>query len=271
VQLLKHWPPSQSLPNDETTAHLALCVFDFRRDYIKALKYRKAEKPFVVRNDPRVAESVERWNDQQYRNALMGSDRVRHREERSPSLQFLYWRPDVHVKQDRSSHNPVVPKLPKDWKEPTELVQMTYSEWYREANARERQVASANMNFSIQHFDSSSNTIGPYYYFRVIGCGETGPSGDCDRIDTSEYLFDELAFFQPQPQQLYLTDPRERRGIHCRFGMPGIIAENHFDSSRNAIVILGGQRRYILSHKFGALMTAGPKTPSTASVFLLLS
>jgi hypothetical protein len=33
----------------------------------------------------------------------------------------------------------------------------------------------------------------------------------------------ELTFFQPQPQELYLTDPREQRGIHCRFGMPGIM------------------------------------------------
>jgi hypothetical protein len=55
----------------------------------------------------------------------------------------------------------------------------------------------------------------------------------------------ELTFFQPQPQELYLTDPREQRGIHCRIGMPGIM---RFDSSPNAIVMLSGQRRYILSH-----------------------
>jgi ribosomal protein L16 Arg81 hydroxylase len=36
--------------------------------------------------------------------------------------------------------------------------------------------------------------------------------------------------------------------IHCRFGMKGVIAENHFDGSRNSIVVLGGSRRYILSH-----------------------
>jgi len=30
--------------------------------------------------------------------------------------------------------------------------------------------------------------------------------------------------------------------------MKGVIAENHFDGTRNAIVLLGGQRRYILSH-----------------------
>jgi ribosomal protein L16 Arg81 hydroxylase len=30
--------------------------------------------------------------------------------------------------------------------------------------------------------------------------------------------------------------------------MKGVIAENHFDGSRNSIVVLGGSRRYILAH-----------------------
>lgn len=30
--------------------------------------------------------------------------------------------------------------------------------------------------------------------------------------------------------------------------MKGVIAENHFDGSRNSIALLGGSRRYILAH-----------------------
>jgi len=45
-----------------------------------------------------------------------------------------------------------------------------------------------------------------------------------------------------------MVEPGEQKGIHCRFGMRGVIAENHFDGSRNAIALLGGERRYILSH-----------------------
>ena len=71
---------------------------------------------------------------------------------------------------------------------------------------------------------------------------------DCDK-DSSEYLFDELPFFQPRDDNpLYMVDPKKQKGIHCRFGMKGVIAENHFDGSRNSIVLLGGERRYILSH-----------------------
>jgi hypothetical protein len=32
------------------------------------------------------------------------------------------------------------------------------------------------------------------------------------------------------------------------FSLLGVIAENHFDGSRNSIVVLKGARRYILSH-----------------------
>eukprot|EP00977_Amphora_coffeiformis_P008577 scaffold1943_cov160-Amphora_coffeaeformis.AAC.4 len=71
------------------------------------------------------------------------------------------------------------------------------------------------------------------------------------RACSPRYLYDELPFFQPRRDNrnaLYLGEPMEQKGIHCRFGMKGVIAENHFDASRNAIVVLGGRRRYILSH-----------------------
>jgi hypothetical protein len=36
----------------------------------------------------------------------------------------------------------------------------------------------------------------------------------------SEYLLDELPFFQPK-EGLYLVEPEKQAGIHCRFGMKG--------------------------------------------------
>ena len=45
-----------------------------------------------------------------------------------------------------------------------------------------------------------------------------------------------------------MVEPENQKGIHCRFGMKGVIAENHFDGSHNAIVVLGGERRYVLAH-----------------------
>ena len=39
----------------------------------------------------------------------------------------------------------------------------------------------------------------------------------------SEFIFDELTFFRPKPS-LYIVDPEAQRGVHCRFGMRGVIA-----------------------------------------------
>ncbi len=63
----------------------------------------------------------------------------------------------------------------------------------------------------------------------------------------NSWLFDELPFFKPK-ESIFIVKPSEQRGIHCRFGMRSIIAEAHFDGSRNAVVMLGGLRRWILAH-----------------------
>ena len=45
-----------------------------------------------------------------------------------------------------------------------------------------------------------------------------------------------------------MVEPEEERGINCRIGMVCNMADNnHFDPTRNWIVILKGLRRYILS------------------------
>ena len=125
----------------------------------------------------------------------------------------------------------------EDWQPPTEMMRMTYLNWLEHANVTDDKLGPDN----------------PHWYFRLIGCGKMGEhteDGSCDK-GSSEWLFDELTFFQPRlgdEKSFYLVEPKHQKGIHCRFGMKGVIAENHFDLSRNAIALLGGQRRYILAH-----------------------
>jgi oxalate decarboxylase/phosphoglucose isomerase-like protein (cupin superfamily) len=40
---------------------------------------------------------------------------------------------------------------------------------------------------------------------------------------------------------------KANKGIQCRFGMRGIIAESHYDSGRNMVAMLKGEKRYILT------------------------
>jgi hypothetical protein len=232
--VLEHWPPDDTTTRPEL--YQGLCVFDYMHDYQKAMTYRDAGAPFIVRGDPAVHQTVECWNDPGYMETLMGD--VPHRTEFSPNNHFMYWvpprknqglkAPPDRVRLRPKPHLHFVEK-PANWTQPTEMMRMVYADWLLHANVS----------------DSRLGPDMPHWYYRLIGCGEMG-HGDCDK-DSSEYLFDELPFFQPK-SSLYIVDPSRQRGIHCRFGMKGVIAENHFDGSRNFIALISGERRYILSH-----------------------
>ncbi|OEU19903.1 hypothetical protein FRACYDRAFT_235968 [Fragilariopsis cylindrus CCMP1102] len=351
IDILQHWPPTQSLPlggydsnersensnereSESATimAHLGVCVFDYSNDYRKILRYRSKEVPFVVRNDPSVANTVERWNDENYRRKLFGgldhtgsdsdsdsdshnnndnnsdvindeknNDRKRtiyHRAERAVTNQILFRQqrkrrpPPINTydtisnqkKKEKTTNYDNLQEKPLP--PPTKLISMTYEKWYNLAKKKENKVNISSTD-GIQYYDTNQirDKSSYYYYFRLVGCGE---KKDCE-TNSTEYLFDELPFFQPrrsneissdkqqrrkkkrrgrrgrQRQEreeptnddqlleeeevpsLYLVDPDQQKGIHCRFGMPGMIAANHYDASRNTIAILGGTRRYILS------------------------
>ena len=225
LDVLNHWPPDDPTPRPDV--YQGLCVFDFRTDVEKAMQYRNAELPFVVRNDPEVARSVERWNYPGYMERLMSN--VPHRTEYSSNNHFMYWiKPSPREQLRRKKRDDFI-ETPSNWSQPTVMLRMTYTDWLEHANVTD---------------DSKLGPNNPHWYYRLIGCGFMGR--DCDR-GSSEYLFDELVFFQPK-EGLYLVQPEKQKGIHCRFGMKGVIAENHFDGSRNAIALLGGERRYILAH-----------------------
>jgi len=217
-EVLDNWPPDDTVPRK--LIYQGLCVFDFETQHLRALSYRMAEVPFVVRDDPRVLRTTERWNQQGYLEQMIGVND--HRAEFSHSNHFMYWAAGGRKQQRRR---------PKDWKPPTEMIEMSYPDWLSHANITDESQLTPNVD---------------HWYFRLIGCGYHR-EGRCDK-NPSEYLFDELPFFQPKQNDLYMAEPDEQKGIHCRFGMKGVIAENHFDGTRNMVAIMGGERRYILSH-----------------------
>lgn len=213
VKMLKAWNPDDTDVPPEI--YQGLCVFDWDVDKAKAMAYRKAEVPFVLRNHPEVMKASERWNHPNYLQNLLGS--TPQRNEYSRNNHFMFWR----TKNLRST--------PTGWKPPTENVKLNFKEWY--AHAKELE---ALPNRSKYHVNKE------HWYFRL----------NADYDLANQYVFDELPIFIPDvdhPTE-FMVQPEQQRGINCRFGMRGVVAESHFDSSRNWIVLMGGMRRYILSH-----------------------
>jgi hypothetical protein len=171
LKVIQAWPPDDPKPRPQIFQ--GLCVFDYTKteDLEKAYNYRAAEVPFVINGDPAVQQAVLRWNAPNYLERMLG--RVQHRAEYSDSNHFMYWNPSPKI--PGRAHNNANPKLQqeqdrilkanpsvKDWKEPTQRIRMTYSAWLEHANVTDESMLGPDQ---------------PHWYFRLIGCGETGHGG----------------------------------------------------------------------------------------------
>lgn len=56
----------------------------------------------------------------------------------------------------------------------------------------------------------------------------------------------DLKIFEAK-KSFWIVDPKKNRGINCRWGAKGIIAETHYDGGRNFVAMLRGSKRYLLS------------------------
>lgn len=209
LDIVNNWNPDDT--NIPPLHYDAFCHFDYQNETQRQqiFNYRKLEVPFVVYNHPEVDEVVKKWNDIEYLSKLLGSKK--YRTETSKSNHFMYWR-HATTKFLRTTEG-------KDWQQPTDVVSERFEDWL--------EVAVKGQN--------SSMVQRKHEYFRV--------SSD----QGNPWLFDELPFFKPK-KSIFIVEPKQQRGIHCRFGMRSVIAEPHYDGSRNAVVMLGGLRRWIMTH-----------------------
>ena len=242
--VLSQWPADDPELPASGKLHQGLCVFDLRDEgnLNKAMNYRNAEVPFVVRGDPQVAQTVERWNAPHYLSSLIGE--APQGAETSSSGKFTYW---TLSGVDKHKYG--------DYQHPTEIKEMTFGEWLELANVTDSQLLTPES---------------PHYYFKVVGCapGKTPSNIGTSFVDQScsmlpgnaphvPYLADELPFYDQIKSSLYVKEPlsetsmgrfQTSKALLCRFGMKGVMATNHFDGERNFVTVLSGERRYVLAH-----------------------
>jgi hypothetical protein len=153
--VLSQWPADDVEIPASGKIYQGICIFDYQRtgDYEKALRYRNAEVPFVVKGDPDVARSVERWNVPHYLETLLGD--TRQGTEFSNSGTFTYWTQNGvnhHLyPMDNNNNNNDNNK----WTAPVELTEMTFNEWIEKANITDERLLQPDS---------------PHYYFKLIGC-----------------------------------------------------------------------------------------------------
>lgn len=176
--ILNHWPVTE-IENVPNKVHQGLCVFDYEKDYDKAVTYRKAELPFVVFNDPNVARTVERWSIPGYLSEMLGTD-VQHRTEYNTNSHFLYHQPTRKDRKRKRRNNRL--RGDDQQEEMEELrdfhgriagsqrmdtipqaMRMTYDDWLERANK------------------THVGTEEEHWYFRLIGCGYMDTEGRCDQ------------------------------------------------------------------------------------------
>ena len=209
-EVLSNWNPDDS--EVPSRIYQGLCVFDWSNpeQQLAAETYRMAEKPFVLQNHDEVIKTAYRWSDESYMKEMIGPEPQRN--EFAHGNHMMYW------KERAGMH------LPKDWKPPTENVELTFEDWYEKALEVEKDKDPVNAD---------------HWYFRLNGAFQSK--------STNDYLYDELPIFRFENDSFFMVNHKEARGINCRLGQKGTIAETHYDYSRNFILILGGAKRYVLA------------------------
>jgi hypothetical protein len=171
-------------------------------------RYRDAEVPFKLYNVPEVDVITQKWTDD-YLTGIF--EKEAHRVEVADANHFMFW--------THGSMKNIDPK----WKPPTETIKMSFTEW--------RKIAAEADKSKLR------NDTKHYYFHANAGAG--------DRQHT--FIARDLTFFATDHENFFITNVPANKGIQCRFGMRGIIAETHYDGGRNMVAMLKGQKRYILN------------------------
>ena len=208
--VVESWNPDN--PDEPKFFQETLQHFDYGnpREREIAARYRDAEVPFKIYNVSGFLDVSHKWTDE-YLTAELEKMKRKSSVERSKNNHFMYW------KGRKSSKKGFIP--------PTEDVKgMTFPQWLELAKAADAM--------------KLSNASAHYYFMAGSDAGDHGKR---------TFIARDLSLFSTTTENFFITRVNLNKGIQCRFGMRGIIAESHYDSGRNMIAMLRGSKRYILN------------------------
>lgn len=210
-EVVSSWNPDT--PEQPPFFQETLQHFDYGnpREREIAARYRDAEIPFKIYNVSEFNEVSHLWTDD-YLSVELAKMKRRNSVERSKSNHFLYWKGKKM-------------KNKKGYVPPTEQISdVSFPEWLAMAKKADAKKLSSNATH--------------YYFMTGSQPGDHGKR---------TFIARDLSLFSTSTENFFITKVNVNKGIQCRFGMRGIIAESHFDSGRNMVAMLKGTKRYILN------------------------
>mmetsp|Transcript_13518 Transcript_13518/g.20513 ORF Transcript_13518/g.20513 Transcript_13518/m.20513 type:complete len:542 (-) Transcript_13518:2531-4156(-) len=234
--LFERWPQddidSPPLPFFEKLQH-----FDFknRQHMDAAVRYRDLEFPFKVYNIPEIENAGQKWTDEylsyhfdRYTGSVRGKMNAKDAKEKFGDM------PPSSGKAQMSKDSFFAFFNGKNWnvdtlgEPPTMDTDLTYEKWAKHA----RYADAVGL---------ASNEM--HYYWQS---GVPKHERDARESHWSMISHDLPSFGDPEPN-FFSFNPKEAKGIQCRFGERGVTAATHYDGGRNMVGMITGAKRYILS------------------------
>jgi hypothetical protein len=205
--MIESWNPDD--PEIPANFQERLQHFNYGDPYERelAIKFREAELPFKLYNVSELNDISTKWTDD-YLIENIGSSRRAHIEH-SNSNHFMFWSGRPHL---------------RNYKPPTEIVSnMNFQDWLALAKEADR--------------TKKTNNSEHYYFMMGADAHEHGRT----------FISRDIPMFSTSKNNFFITNVDANKGIQCRFGMRGVIAESHYDSGKNMVAMVKGYKRYILT------------------------
>ncbi|KAG7399682.1 hypothetical protein PHYBOEH_008189 [Phytophthora boehmeriae] len=235
--LFENWSPDNTqIPN---AIFDSICHFNVSSPYELRLAqmFREMEVPFVAYDVPDLMAASERWTDE-YLTTQLDRD-AQYKVHVVNDTHFMYYMKSMQLQGE---------------KDPYESRWMTYPQFVKAVD-------------DVKPLEAAGKPH-EYYYFML-------KSNDFE--GRARFVYNELEFLSPLQTEhdprfgdLFVRDAKvaKERGMRCRLGMRGIIAEGHIDGGLNMISMIRGTKRYVVSPpsscKCLGLMTKGQSARHTS-------